>query len=303
MAALLANLTTSPEQASTDRTNRLESITHYNNLLDKFKTDYYKDKRHILPQDLEEIKSFLRERLAFLRKSTTLSTSALDALNNDPLTQKFEALQENFQARAEFATFFEDITAEVDKAPLMTATSEKVLALKAFLLKATSWMTANKYLSSEDYDAKMDELLEAGSQLLDKRAFSASNVREWLKVVEADEEMKQDTFDVGDVFKKMFTTAAGIVGVFLVIAFGLLGSSLAMNMLVYRNAIFRVLAGIFGFLFFPFIIGWSLVRRFWYRKAPEFFAAFPFVEGQEGGLFTFAPLSEAAAKVVAETIE
>lgn len=300
MAALLANLITSPEQAATDRTNRLESISKYNNLLEKYKTDYYKNKRHILPEDLEEMKGFLRERLALLRKSTTLSTTALDALNNDPLTQKFEALQENFQARAEFATFFEDLQAEVDKAPPATAGSEKVLALKAFLLKAKVWMTANKYLSSDDYEAKMDELLEAGSQILDKRTLSATNVREWLQTVRADEEMKQDTFDVGDVFKKMFATAAGIVAVFLFFVFGLLGSSLAMNMLIYRNVALRILVGVFGFIFFPFVIGWGLIRRFWYQKAPEFFAAFPFVEGKEGGVFTFAPLS-AAAKIAVET--
>ena len=294
MAGLIANFTTSPEQAANDRTNRLDAITKYNNLLDKYKTDFYKDKRHILPADLEEMKGFLRERLALLRKSTTLSTTALDALNNDPLTQKFEALQENFQARAEFATFFEDLQAEVDKAPLATTASEKVLAFKAFLLKANAWMTANKYLSSDEYEAKMDELLEAGSQLLDKRTLSATNVREWLQSVGADEEMKQDTFDVGDVFKKIFATAAGIVGVFLVILFGLLGSSLAMNMLIYRNAALRILAGVFGFIFFPFVLGYGLVRRFWYQKAPEFFAAFPFVEGKEGGLFTFAPLSTTA---------
>lgn len=292
MASLLANLTTSPEQATIDRTNRLESITKWNRLLEKYKTDYYKNKRHILPDDLDEMKGFLRERLALLRKSTTLSTTALDALNNDLLTQKFEALQENFQARAEFATFLEDIQAEVEKAPLMTATSEKVLALKAFLLKATAWMTANRYLSSEDYEAKMDELLEAGSQLLDKRTLSPTNVREWLRSVGADEEMKQDTFDVGDVLKKMFTTAAGIVGVFLIVVFGLLGSSLAMNMLIYRNTVLRVLAGVFGFVFFPFIIGWSLVRRFWYGKAPEFFAAFPLATGDKSGMFTFVPLSD-----------
>ena len=300
MAALIASFTTSPEQAALDRTNRLESITKYNNLLEKYKTDYYKDKRHILPADLEEMKGFLRERLAFLRKSTTLPTTALDALNNDPLTQKFEALQENFQARAEFASFFEDIQTEVEKAPLTTAASEKVVALKAFLLKARAWMTANKYLSSDDYEAKMDELLETGSQLLDKRTLSTTNVREWLQSVSVDEEMKQDTFDVGDVFKKMFATAAGIVGVFLVLLFGLLGSSLAMNMMIYRNAALRVLAGVFGFIFFPFIIGWGLVRRIWYSRAPEFFAAFPLFEGKEGGIFTFAPLS-ATAKVAVET--
>lgn len=300
MAALIASFTTSPEQAALDRTNRLESITKYNNLLEKYKTDYYKDKRHILPADLEEMKGFLRERLAFLRKSTTLPTTALDALNNDPLTQRFEALQENFQARAEFASFFDDIQTEVEKAPLATVTSEKVVALKAFLLKARAWMTTNKYLSSDDYEAKMDELLETGSQLLDKRTLSTTNVREWLQSVSADEEMKQDTFDVEDVFKKMFATAAGIVGAFLVVLFGLLGSSLAMNMMIYRNGALRVLAGVFGFIFFPFIIGWGLVRRIWYRRAPEFFAAFPLFEGKEGGIFTFAPLS-ATAKVAVET--
>jgi len=290
MTELLNRFTATPEQTANDRTNRLESITKWNGLLEKYRGDYYKDPRRILPTDLEEMKMFLRDRLSILRKSTTLSTTALDGLNNNLETQKFEALQENYQARAELSTFLDDLEAELEKGP---ATAEKVLALKACLTKSRIWMMspANKYLSSEDYDAHMEELLEAGSQLLDKRALNVGNVREWLKTVEADEQMKQDTFDVGDMFKKMFTTAAGLVGVFLLILFGLLGASLAMNMNLYRNVGFRILYFLYGFVFFPFPIVRMLFLWFMQSRRPEFFAILPFVEGEKSGWFTFVPLT------------
>ena len=277
MSSILASLTRTPEQLATDRTNRLASITKWNTLRDNFKSDYYKDKRHILPDDLDEIKEFLRKRVTELRKNTTMTTEALDLLNNNIDTQHYDALVENYKARVKFATFWEDI-AKV----LATAESAASQPMKTFVAGAIAWMKtpSNKYLSPDDYDVKMDDLLETGSHLIDNRSVSVTGIKEWLASIASNEDAKQDIFSVTDMIVKMLGITGIIVAAFLAVVLGLMGASLASNMNAYRGIGFRILYMLYGFIFFPIVIMWALWRWIGVGKKPEFFAFLPVYEGR-----------------------
>jgi hypothetical protein len=84
------------------------------------------------------------------------------------------------------------------------------------------------------------------------------------------EQKEKAEFNPTRLFKK---GAAGMVNAFwiaLVLAFAVLGGSLAANEAVIRPLPFRILYFIYGFIFFPFVILFFVFRYFLLNKPPYF---------------------------------
>ena len=67
-----------------------------------------------------------------------------------------------------------------------------------------------------------------------------------------------------------------ILGVFVLLLFGVLGASLATNLNLYRDMPYRILYAIYGFLFFWVVIPYVFLYRWWWNgKKPRFYAMVP----------------------------
>lgn len=86
----------------------------------------------------------------------------------------------------------------------------------------------------------------------------------------------RETFSVWAIIGQATGIASSILGVFLLLSFGVFGASLATNLNVYKPAAFRILYAIYGFLFFFIVIPYVLLYRWWWLgKKPRFYALLP----------------------------
>lgn len=76
----------------------------------------------------------------------------------------------------------------------------------------------------------------------------------------------------------IFATIFQYLTIFLLIGAGILGSSLAVNLNLYKAWPYRVLYAIYGFFFFFLVIPYVyLYRGFWLRKVPVFYSLIPLI--------------------------
>ena len=91
-----------------------------------------------------------------------------------------------------------------------------------------------------------------------------------------DEERK--TFSVKRMFNRAVDVTLRILHVFIFIALGIFGASLATNLNVYRDWPYRILYLIYGFVFFFIVIPYVLLWRWAYlKKRPRFYSLFPII--------------------------
>lgn len=91
-------------------------------------------------------------------------------------------------------------------------------------------------------------------------------------------EKERSEFSFSRLFGRILTVILQIVGIALLIGLAVYGSSLAVNLNVYKSAPYRVIYAIWGFLFFWVVIPYVwLYRRFWLKKTPRFYAILPLV--------------------------
>ena len=114
---------------------------------------------------------------------------------------------------------------------------------------------------------------------------------------------ERKTFSVKRMFKRAFGVTMNILHIFLLIALGLFGASLATNLNVYRGWPYRILYAIYGFVFFFVVIPYVLLWRWLYqKKRPRFYALIPLISSPpENNIlatllswFTFEPDDEIA---------
>jgi len=97
--------------------------------------------------------------------------------------------------------------------------------------------------------------------------------------VAAETAEERKTFSVQRMFKRAFSTTMNILSVFLLIALGVFGSSLATNLNVYHGWPYRLLYAIYGFVFFFVVIPYTLLWRWAYlKKRPRFYALIPLID-------------------------
>ena len=89
---------------------------------------------------------------------------------------------------------------------------------------------------------------------------------------------ERKTFSVKRMFKRAFGVTMNILHIFLFIALGVFGASLATNLNVYRGWPYRLLYAIYGFVFFFVVIPYVLLWRWLYqKKRPRFYALIPLI--------------------------
>jgi hypothetical protein len=91
---------------------------------------------------------------------------------------------------------------------------------------------------------------------------------------------EKNKFDGGRLAKKVFSIFGIVLLVGLIIGFGLLGTSLAMNLNAYRSFYYRVFYMIYGFIFSFFVISYVFIYlKFWLGKRIPYFSLIPLFEG------------------------
>jgi cation transport ATPase len=132
--------------------------------------------------------------------------------------------------------------------------------------------------------AKQKESEAAATVAAKKAEADAAEKKKMAEAAEAEkakteaEQKERETFDSERLIGRVFGTVGTILLVFLVLAFGVFGASLATNLNLYRSAPFRILYAIYGFLFFWIVIPYVLLYRWWWQgQRPRFYALLPII--------------------------
>ncbi len=89
---------------------------------------------------------------------------------------------------------------------------------------------------------------------------------------------KRENFSVGRFMGTIFSTILQYLFIFLIVGAGILGSSLAVNLNLYKPWPYRVLYAIYGFFFCFLVIPYVyLYRGYWLRKVPVFYSLIPLI--------------------------
>ncbi len=89
---------------------------------------------------------------------------------------------------------------------------------------------------------------------------------------------ERERFDPWRLTNRIFTTIGSILLLFLLVVFGVFGASLATNLNLYKEAPYRVLYAIYGFLFFFLVIPYVIGYRWWWNgQKPRFYALIPII--------------------------
>lgn len=143
---------------------------------------------------------------------------------------------------------------------------------------------------AEKFAKKQEE--EAAKAVEEKKRLEEQKKTEAKKAVETKEEEKQkkvaeelakvnedrNKFDLGRLISRVLAVALQILLVFAIFALGVYGASLSTNLNVHRDAPYRVLYALYGFVFFIVVIPYVLLYRWWWKGLrPRFYALIPLV--------------------------
>lgn len=89
---------------------------------------------------------------------------------------------------------------------------------------------------------------------------------------------ERSTFSVKRLFARALKITSSVLGMFLLVALGIFGASLATNLNVYRGWPYRLLYALYGCVFFFVVIPYVLLWRWLYQhKRPRFYALIPII--------------------------
>ncbi len=136
---------------------------------------------------------------------------------------------------------------------------------------AYKWAMKNRLTAdSADYNLQIQTL----NELLGQKGQSELQTKVEKDVIES------NTFDSWRLAKKSLSITGILLLVGLIIGFGLVGSSLAMNLNAYRSFYFRLFYMIYGFIFSFFVVSYCfLYVKWWNGKSIPHFSLFPLFEG------------------------
>jgi hypothetical protein len=265
------------EQRTANRDARSEELTRLRGLLDDFTNE--KKISGFLPEDVEWIKKFLKERIAKIQTSPTITADQIDALKNDKESLKFDYLFESLRARAAFHEEFDNLRGSYsDKAEELKKKRKAVPPEFAAAIKiseaAQKWVKANMFETKDVYESKREEYFEQFRAKFPDAQLG--NVEKSAEAAEAARCKKRDTFSIGGLFKEVLGYIGGYFALFLILTLMILGSSLAVNLNLYRNWAFRIFYAFYGAIFFALVIPYSLFYRWaWLGKKPKFYSLIP----------------------------
>ena len=144
--------------------------------------------------------------------------------------------------------------------------------------KELPWFAQQKFVEADVYE-KERKLLEQDAQTILKGTGAAIHDPDMSKKAAEDaHDTKRNEFSISRLLGKILGTTFSILAVFLLVVFGIFGSSLATNLNLYHTAPYRVLYAIYGFVFFFLVIPYVLLYRWWWKgKQPRFYSLIPLV--------------------------
>ena len=235
-----------------------------------------------LPEDVTYVRDFIKERIKQLQ-TYTLSAMDIDKLNMSKDTQNFNIMMETIPVRFRFKT---DLTRGIqhwnatikdlkDKKQTVPPSYPKLVAR---IEKELPWFAQQKFVEAQVYQKEL-KLLEQDAQTLLKGTGADMNDPDMSKqAAEEAHDTARNEFSISRLLGKILGTTVSILAVFLLIVFGVFGSSLATNLNLYHTAPYRVLYAIYGFVFFFLVIPYVLLYRWWWKgKQPRFYSLIPLV--------------------------
>ena len=140
---------------------------------------------------------------------------------------------------------------------------------------------------AEEYNASRkaaQEAADAAQRAKDKKTTdeaatkAAAEAKEQAAKQAAEDRIAKSEFRGGRFASTVAKTVATILFAFALVAGGMYGAHLATNLNLYRSWPYRLLYAIYGFIFFPIVIGYVLGYRWWWKgKKPEYYALLPLI--------------------------
>lgn len=268
------------EKQAEDRKARQVEIKRLEDIKAAMNDD--KKSARILPEDRDYFKSYLRDRITLI-KASNMTKEQIDQLNDSKPSQDFDIMMKTADKRFAFKSEIEYTIGFCDT--VMKELKEKKQDIPPLYPEAKKlcenelkWFNKTKFVTADVYDDRKKELNANFDKL---RAGQKVNMKDPNAAVEAEvekSEAKREEFDFWGMVGEALGYAGSIIMIFLLVAGGVFGASLATNLNIYRGAAFRILYAIYGFLFFfiviPYVLGW---RWWWNGKKPRFYSLVPLI--------------------------
>ena len=135
---------------------------------------------------------------------------------------------------------------------------------------------AKKEAAEKELEKKKE--LQVKTEKEKKEAEAAEAARLALDEKKEKELKERERFDPWRLTGRVMSVLLTILLVFLLVVFGVFGASLATNLNLYKDAPYRILYAIYGFVFFFLVIPYVLGYRWWWKgKRPRFYSLIPIV--------------------------
>lgn len=235
-----------------------------------------------LPEDLTYVKEFIKERIKQL-KTYTLSAMDIDKLNHNKDTQNFNSMMETIPVRFRFKTELTNVIRQFntmikelkDKKQTVPPSYPKLVSR---VEKELPWFAQQKFVEAEVYQKERRILDQDARALLEGTGADMHDPDMSKKAAEDAHDTARNEFSITRLLGNILGTTMTILMVFLLVVFGVFGSSLATNLNLYHTAPYRVLYAIYGFLFFFVVIPYVLLYRWWWKgRQPRFYSLIPLV--------------------------
>lgn len=259
--------------------------------IEKLESDlrmYEKDKINaiLIDEDYEFLKKWVRDRISTVRGSS-MTQSNLDLFEDSKQGQEYTQLKRNRVLRKTLNSEYESILKNIDTSVnLLIEKKQKVSPffkeMKNITQTTIEWIHANKFADSYIYKEKTETTEQKYEELRKKYDFKfqtkSINARELEKAAISKNNESRQEFSITSAVGEALGIAGIITLCFALIVFGLLGSSLATNLNIYKSGYFRTLYAIYGFIFFFIVIPYVFGYRWWWMGSkPRFYSFIPLV--------------------------
>jgi hypothetical protein len=147
--------------------------------------------------------------------------------------------------------------------------------------QATYDPEAEKYAASKRAAQEAEDAARKKKQEEEEareKAINDAKREEEEKRKKAEDIKARSEFNMGRFIAKIISTIMSVFFAFAVVAGGIYGAHLATNLNLYRSWPYRLLYAIYGFIFFPIVIGYVLGYRWWWKgKKPQYYAVLPLI--------------------------
>jgi hypothetical protein len=249
-----------------------------------------------LPEDVTYLVEFIKERIKKL-KTYKLSSTDIDALNINNDTQNFNIAMSVAPARYSFKVRCTDAITQFNKMIKELKDKKQTVPpsypkLVKRIEKELPWFAKQKFVEADVYDKEFKLLAEDAGVIMNGTGGSIHDPDMSKKAAMDAHDEARNEFSILRLLGNVLGTTMTILMVFLLVVFGVYGSSLATNLNLYHAAPYRVLYAIYGFIFFFVVIPYVLLYRWWWNgKKPRFYSLIPLVPYHFDNYYTGLALS------------